>query len=113
MLPPPLLLHILKNRILRECDIRGYKHGAAILDRSGNIVSVGINVRGAGYSSRFSYHAEEMAIIRAAKKRGVPKHATMVIARLNKDGTWGLSKPCDRCEHLINEAGIREVVYTS
>ena len=113
MSPPLLVLNTLRNRILRECNIRGYKHGAAVLDRSGNIRAIGINVRGAGYSSRLSYHAEEMALIRAARKGGVPRHATLVVARLNKDGTWGLSKPCNRCEYLIHEAGIKVVEYTS
>lgn|SRR3990167_7686614 len=106
------LLSLLRSRIERETDIKRHQHGAVILAPNGSVVAVGVNIRGKGYSSRFSLHAEEMAIIRAARKGGVPKRSLIFIARLKADGTWGLSAPCGKCEFVIKSAGILHTEYT-
>lgn len=106
------ILSLLRNRILRETDIKRHQHGAAILAANGSVVAIGVNIRGQGFSSRFSLHAEEMAVIRAARKGGVPKGAAIVICRLKSDGTWGLSAPCEKCEYIISRAGIKKIEYT-
>ena len=107
------LLSLLHSRIKRETDIERHQHGAVIIDPSGNVVSVGVNVRGSGFSSRFSIHAEEMALIRAAHKGGIPRGSTILVARLRSRGSWGSSRPCDRCRYLIDETlNISEVRYT-
>lgn len=57
-----------------------------------------------------SYHAEEVAIREAGEKA---KGAVIYIARVNKHGTDRNSKPCERCNELINKVGIKRVVYTT
>ena len=106
------ILSLLRSRIDRECDIKRHRHGAAIVAPNGRVVSVGVNIRGSGFSSQFSYHAEEMAIIRAARKGGIPRFSSLLVARLKSDGEWGLSQPCDRCDMVIRESGIKRVEYT-
>lgn len=102
----------LKARILRESDIVHYKHGAVVLSKAGTILSVGVNVRGRGYSSRFSYHAEEMALIRCLRSSGHNKPYALWVGRLDKDGRWGPSAPCVRCRDIIQKAGISKVYHT-
>jgi deoxycytidylate deaminase len=41
------------------------------------------------------------------------KGATIYVARVKKDGSFGLSKPCERCKKALNDAGIKKVVYSS
>ena|SRR3990167_1549811 len=106
------ILSLLRRRIERETDIKRHQHGAAILAPNGRVVAIGVNIRGSGYSSRFSLHAEEMAVIRASRKGGVPKGSLIFIARLKTDGAWGLSAPCDKCTFVISEAGITETEHT-
>ena len=57
-----------------------------------------------------SYHAEEVAIREAGEKA---KGAVIYIARVNKNGMRGLSRPCDACYEEITNAGIHKIVYTS
>src|SRR3990167_10390621 len=106
------ILSLLRSRIDRECDIKRHRHGAAIVAPNGRVVAVGVNIRGSGFSSQFSYHAEEMAIIRAARKGGIPRFSSLLVGRLSAEGGWALSKPCDRCFELIRHSGIYNVMYT-
>lgn len=55
-----------------------------------------------------SYHAEEMAIMRA----GDPRGATIYVARITKGGLIAMSKPCQKCQELLLENGVCTVVFT-
>ena len=55
-----------------------------------------------------SVHAEEDALSRVAE----PKGTTIYIARLRKNGTFGLAKPCPRCQKQLRAAGIKRAIYT-
>ena len=57
-----------------------------------------------------SYHAEEVAIREAGSNL---KGAVIYVARVNKQGKDRDSKPCSKCSILIEEAGIKRVIYTS
>lgn len=57
-----------------------------------------------------SYHAEEVAIREAGQNL---KGAVIYVARINKQGKDRDSKPCVKCSSLIEEAGIKRVIYTS
>ena len=57
-----------------------------------------------------SYHAEEIAIREAGQNL---KGAVIYVARVNKQGKDRDSKPCVKCSSLIQEAGIKRVIYTS
>jgi deoxycytidylate deaminase len=37
----------------------------------------------------------------------------MYVARVAKDGSTRLARPCPRCMKVMYEAGVREVVYTT
>lgn len=58
-----------------------------------------------------TYHAEQ-----AALRKGLLNSArgtTMYVARVAKDGSTRLARPCARCMKVMYEAGVREVVYTT
>ena len=58
-----------------------------------------------------SVHAEAAAIY-AVKDKSRLRGATIYVARVNNQGDLRYSKPCDSCESLINDVGIRRVVHT-
>jgi len=41
------------------------------------------------------------------------KGTTIYVARVKKDGSFGLSKPCERCKAALNDTGVKKVVYSS
>lgn len=42
------------------------------------------------------------------------ENATMYVARVWKDGTWGMAKPCRfGCQQAIEAFNIKRVVYTT
>lgn len=56
-------------------------------------------------------HAEHAVLNRAW--RSDIDGSTIVVARLRKDGSLGMAKPCDLCMSRLIEAGVRKVVYTN
>lgn len=38
--------------------------------------------------------------------------ATLYVARVIRDGTWAISRPCPRCQAAIRNKGVKKVVYT-
>jgi hypothetical protein len=54
-----------------------------------------------------SRHAE------AGLTRADIEGATIYVARLKRDGTPGLARPCRRCMELLTAAGARQVVWTA
>jgi deoxycytidylate deaminase len=57
-----------------------------------------------------SYHAEEVAIRDSGDNL---KGAIIYVARVSKSGSDRDSHPCPKCLSLINEVGIKRVIYTS
>lgn len=57
-----------------------------------------------------SVHAE-CAALQACRKADL-KGATIYVARINKKGTPLMSKPCERCEATLREAGVNKMVWT-
>ncbi len=41
------------------------------------------------------------------------KNATIYVARVKKNGSFGLSKPCERCRKALNDADVKKVIYSS
>jgi deoxycytidylate deaminase len=89
----------------------------AVLVSHGRPLAVGHNsIRGHRYSRYYKYpeacHAEAATI--AALDMYVPHNAcVMYVARVNKQGQYMMSRPCDSCMRVIRESGIRKVVYTT
>lgn len=92
-------------------------HGAVVV-KSGRVMGTGYNkdrnhpaiVSPEHIKSDCSYHAEQVAIREAGDNlRG----AIIYVARVNKNGQDRNSKPCPRCNKLIQDAGIKRVVFTT
>ena len=41
------------------------------------------------------------------------KGVTFYVARAKKDGSFGLSKPCDRCKEALDNSSVKKVIYSS
>lgn len=91
------------------------RHGAVVV-KSGRVMSVGINkwrnhpeiIEKDKIKQECSVHAEVDALSRVSDSRG----ATIYIARVNRLGNIGLSRPCDNCHLAIIDAGISKIIYT-
>lgn len=92
-------------------------HGAIVV-KGGRVVGTGYNknrnnplaVSPEHIKTNCSIHAERSAI----KDAGYDvKNAVIYIARVNRHGEDRDSKPCPRCLELIEESGIKRIVYTT
>lgn len=96
-----------------------HKVGCIITDRRGRILSSGMNSyikthpKQASYARRMGHpdsiflHAEIHALVRCKEKAH-----TIYVARMKKDGSLGMAKPCLICAFAIKESGIKRIVYT-
>ena len=41
------------------------------------------------------------------------KGVTVYVARVKKDGSFGLSEPCERCKKALTNSDVKRVVYSS
>jgi deoxycytidylate deaminase len=92
-------------------------HGAIVV-KGGRVIGTGYNknrnnphfVSPEHIKTDCSVHAERSAI----KDAGYDvKNAVIYIARVNRHGEDRDSKPCSRCLRLIEESGIKRVIYTT
>ena len=92
-------------------------HGAVVV-KGGRVLGTGFNrsrnhpsiVSPEHIKTKCSVHAEESAIKDANYDvRG----AILYVARVNRNGEDRDSKPCPRCLNLIQESGIKRVIYTT
>lgn len=100
---------------LAENSTNKYRHGAIIV-KNGNIVSMGIN-RSVNHpdlvqfpKTQASVHAEVAALIACRKTNLVG--ATIYVARISKDGSQAMSKPCINCQKALIARGVKKVYYT-
>jgi deoxycytidylate deaminase len=92
-------------------------HGAVIV-KGGRVLGTGWNkdrnhpkiVSPEHIKTDCSWHAEEVAIKDAGTNL---KGAIIYVARVNRQGRDRDSMPCSKCMSLIEEAGIKRIVYTS
>lgn len=98
-----------------KSDLR-HKHGAVVV-KSGRVLGIGYNkhrnhptvVMEGRHKIDCSHHAEAVAIKDAGENA---RGATIFVARVNRQGLDLLSKPCENCQELIEESGIRNVIFT-
>ena len=57
---------------------------------------------------RHYLHAEIDALIKATDT----ENATMYVSRRGRDNIYRLSKPCPACMKMIQDSGIKRIVYT-
>lgn len=94
---------------------RGKIKIGCVIIKSGNIIGRGYNNYNTSPSRRhkvntWSIHAEVAAI--NSLKTAKLKNTTMYIYRETKKGLPALAKPCNGCQKIINNLGIRKIIYT-
>jgi deoxycytidylate deaminase len=92
---------------------KSYRFGT-ILANKRKLISMGVNrpyhthTKSIGY--RFdSIHAEVDCLLGVDSEK--VKGATMYIFRLSRGGKPGISKPCQRCEQILRDSGVKDVYY--
>jgi deoxycytidylate deaminase len=79
--------------------------------RRNSMISKGVNAIKTHTKSRHPYkmiHAETDAVIKAnCDLRG----STLYVARILKDGSLAFSKPCEFCQAIAFENGVKRMVY--
>lgn len=95
------------------------KVGCIITDRKGRIIASGVNSvikthpTQAKYAMRLGrpdsifLHAEIHALVRCKGEAH-----TIYVARMKKDGSLGIAKPCPICAFAIEQTDIKRIVYT-
>lgn len=94
------MLRLAKKLALRSTHHQ--HHHAVIITKGGAHVAYGYNHNG--------IHAEMMAL-----KQLFPNDArgyTLWSFRWRKDGSWGNSKPCEKCQLAIKYMLVKKVFYT-
>lgn len=96
-----------------------FRHGA-VLENNSAILGLGVNNEkycsvGAKYRAEnkghSTYHAEIHAVLHLP--RHITKGATIYVARASKkDGQYRMSKPCPMCHAVLQERGIKKVIYS-
>lgn len=99
-----------------------WRHGA-ILARGNKIIASSTNkVRNdvMNAPNDVSFHAEELALRKYCRIVGVSYIAPMdlsdysiYVARVNKEGSPVLSRPCDTCMESLSYFGIWDIFYTN
>lgn len=84
-------------------DRRGFTLGAIAIRRDGKVVS---SANGAAERPQPSSHAEARVLAKAGKG------STLIVARVRKNGTLGLAKPCPACQALIRSKEVEAVYYS-
>ena len=94
---------------------------AICLDRKGKVLGCGVNsytrthplqkhfAISVGMSEEKTFlHAELSAVLRSRDK----EIHTIFVARVLKDDTISLAKPCKACSQMLKSFGVQKVVYT-
>lgn len=82
---------------------RNFRLGCVVKRRDGAVIcSTNVNTQKPSPDA----HAEARAL------RKTDKGATMWVARVNKDMSWTMARPCSRCQARIKNKGIKKVYYT-
>jgi deoxycytidylate deaminase len=95
-------------------------HHCAVIVRGGKILAVGYNHRGWNQLSEqyrvcdhtCTVHAEIAAILSKRKKVRF-EGAKIYVVRLKRDGTVAMSKPCEMCQHVLYNYGIKRAYYST
>ena len=90
----------------------------AVIVKGSNVLSVGVNklkthpLQNNPHTNNksLSIHAELCAILKLSGEQ--LKNSTIYVARILANGISGIAKPCDVCETLLIEAGIKRFVWT-
>lgn len=95
---------------------------AIVKDKKGRILAIGRNsyvkthplmlkaARATGNNEKRLYlHAEVAALLKVPDWQ---KAHSMEVIRFTKDGKPALAKPCDCCQYILKQTGIKKVIHT-
>lgn len=113
---------VLLNRLVKLAETQNgrFRMAAAVLDKSGNVLSVATNSyrkthpKQAYYANKFGekdkhfLHAEISALVKA---KGDPYK--IVVARIGKGGALRCAMPCPICMMAIKDSGIKLIEFTT
>ena len=94
-------------------------HHAALLVSKGTVLNASMNTnRPCSFGTRFrnpekgqaTLHAELGAILNMSKQN--TEGSDVYVVRINNDGEFRQSKPCQMCEEAMRFCGIRRVFYS-
>lgn len=96
-----------------------YNH-CAVIAKGGKILSVGYNYRGTNpltehYRTKehtCTVHAEIDAIVSKRKKVRF-EGAKVYVVRIKSDGNVAMSKPCEMCQHVLYNYGIKRAYFST
>ena len=94
-------------RVALTSDCR-MKHGAVVVHH-GKVIGSSPNVYKNDPKNVEKQYCSIHAEVRALRKAGFPKKATVYVARVNRFGEPRYSKPCAGCMSLIEELGCKAV----
>ena len=110
-------LELAKNEA-KQSKYGKLRHGA-VLVKGGSVISTSFNKNNfSSFANRFrkhgcghaTHHAELGCIL--GLDRTKTAGATMYVVRINKNGVFRLSKPCDMCHEVLKYCGVKRVIYT-
>lgn len=103
------------TELAKMSDYSVARHGA-IITRNGKTIAVGVNRRVndpanlTNNKTDVTVHAE-IAALNACRKTNL-EGAIVYVARVLKDDTPAMSKPCARCQEALKARGVKVVHYT-
>ena len=109
----------LATRVALDSDYGKFRHGA-VLVKGNSVRSVSSNKdRYCEFGTRFRKKNEGIATLHAelgtvlGLDRSVTQGAIIYVARINKEGTKRMSKPCNMCSAALRHVGVKKVFYTT
>ena len=108
----------LARRMAFQSEYGKLRHGA-VLVKGGSVINASCNKSNYNsFANRFrphdrgpaTHHAEIGCILGVDKS--ISDGATVYVVRINKQGQFKLSKPCEMCHNILKFCGIKKVVYT-
>lgn len=92
----------------------------AIIAKGGKILAVGYNYHGSNPLTEYykvcehtcTVHAEIDAIVSKRKKVRF-EGAKVYVVRIKSDGSVAMSKPCEMCQHVLYNYGIKRAHFTT
>lgn len=92
----------------------------AIIAKGGKILSIGYNYHGSNPLTEYykikghtcTVHAEIDAIVSKRKKVRF-EGAKIYVVRVKSDGSVAMSKPCEMCQHILYNYGIKRAYYST
>ncbi len=95
---------------------KNYRLGAVLFDKKRRVLAVESNSYKThplvlGFSEYPTLHAEMNCLVHNGLDNS--ENCDIMVARIRKDNSLGLAKPCPSCEAALRYAGIHKVYYTT